>query len=191
MAGDIGTAEDGQEGDTIYMPPELLSSSVKHPSADIFSLGLTLYELASPIGWEIPVEGPRWHELRGGSHVPEFSLSRHPDLSQLIKATIDREQANRPSADIILKQYPLVNESSCRCDEFLRDYIHDVEIYDRMRETRLHHQTQQSEQTPRNSSTATANSTESYHLHQRELRTPTPGASSLPSSSLFTPNARS
>jgi len=187
MAGDIGTAEDGQEGDTIYMPPELLSSSVKHPSADIFSLGLTLYELASPVGWEMPVEGPRWHELRSGLHAPELSPSCHPDLSQLIKATIGRNQANRPSAHAILEQYPLVNGSSCRCDEFLRDYIHDVEIYDCMQEARLH-QVQPSEQTPRNNSNAMTNITESYHLHQRELRTPTPGASSIPSSLLFTPN---
>ena len=42
MAGDVGTSEDGQEGDTLYMAPELLSSAARHPSADIFSLGLTL-----------------------------------------------------------------------------------------------------------------------------------------------------
>ena len=72
MAGEVGTCEDGQEGDTMYMAPELLASGVKQPCADIFSLGLTLYEMsAGCCGWELPSEGPGWHELQSGSHVPE------------------------------------------------------------------------------------------------------------------------
>jgi serine/threonine protein kinase len=72
MAGEVGTCEDGQEGDTMYMALELLASCVKQPCADIFSLGLTLYEMsAGCCGWELPSEGPGWHELQSGSHVPE------------------------------------------------------------------------------------------------------------------------
>ena len=33
------------QGDTKYMAPELLNSLDRYPSADIFSLGLTLYEV--------------------------------------------------------------------------------------------------------------------------------------------------
>jgi membrane-associated tyrosine/threonine-specific cdc2-inhibitory kinase len=170
MAGDVGTAEDGQEGDTVYMPPELLSSSVKQPSGDIFSLGLTLYELASSIGWEMPVEGPRWHEVRGGSHVPELPSSRHCDLARLVQATISSDQAKRPSADDILTGLELVKEAGSRRDEFLRDYLHDVEKYDREREER---ESLLGGQTPRN-------------MEQRELRTPTPGIPLAPL--IFTPN---
>ena len=101
-------AEDRQECDTIYMLPEILSLSVNYPSADIFSLCLTLYELASPLGLKIPVEGLRWYQLRDGVHTPELSPSCHPDLSQSIKAMISREQSIQPMADHILKQYPLV-----------------------------------------------------------------------------------
>lgn len=171
MAGEIGTSEDGQEGDTVYMPPELLSSSVKEPSADIFSLGLTLYELASDIGWQIPVEGPLWHEVRGGSHVPELPASRHPDLGRLIQAAIAVDRTKRPSADDILSNFILVREAGSRCDEFLRDYLLDNERNDREREER-EALLVQPEQTPRN-------------LDQRELRTPTPGLPLAPC--LFTP----
>ena len=69
MAGNIRMVEDRKESDTIYMLPEILSSSVNYPSADIFSLCLTLYELASPFGLEIPIEGLTWYQLRHGVHL--------------------------------------------------------------------------------------------------------------------------
>lgn len=172
MAGEIGTAEDGHEGDTVYMAPELLSSSVKQPSADIFSLGLTLYELASDIGWQMPVEGPRWHEVRGGNHVPELPVSRHIDLVRLIQAAISADRTKRPSADEILNGLRLVREAGSRCDEFLRDYLMDIERNDREREVQ-EALLAQPEQTPRNS-------------EHRQVRTPTPGLPTVPF--LFTPN---
>lgn len=172
MAGEVGTAEDGQEGDTVYMAPELLSSSEKQPSADIFSLGLTLYELASDIGWQMPFEGPRWHEVRGGHHVPELPPSRHFDLVRLIQAAIRADQTKRPSADEILNCFSLVKNAGSRCDEFLRDYLLDIERNDREREVR-EALLAQPEQTPRNSV-------------QREVRTPTPGMPLVPF--FFTPN---
>ena len=44
MATTQGPGEDGEEGDQRYMAPELLASNDHRPSADIFSLALTLYE---------------------------------------------------------------------------------------------------------------------------------------------------
>jgi len=137
IAGDIGTSEDGQEGDTSYMAPELLSSGTRHPSADIFSLGLTLYELASNLSWELPSEGPRWQELRHGSHTPDLPSSRSPELGQLIHAMLKPDPTLRPSADAILDHVTQVKEAGNRCDEFLRDYIRDIEAYDRVEEERL------------------------------------------------------
>ena len=136
MAGDIGTAEDGQEGDTSYMAPELLSSGTRQPSADIFSLGLTLYELASNLSWQLPSEGPRWQELRHGSHTPDLPCSRNPALGHLIQKMIRPDPTLRPSADAILEQVPHVKEAGGGCNEFLRDYIRDIEAYDRIEEER-------------------------------------------------------
>ena len=58
------------------MAPELLDSSDRYPSADIFSLGLTLYEVCTltyhrerlGLGLSsLPPEGHDWHVLRQGS----------------------------------------------------------------------------------------------------------------------------
>ena len=136
MAGDVGTSEDGQEGDTLYMAPELLSSAASHPSADIFSLGLTLYDLASSSSWELPSEGSRWQELRNGSHFPDLPLSRSPEVSQLIKAMVNPDPRQRPTSDDILQRVEKVKESGNRCDDFLRDYIMDINEYDRVEEER-------------------------------------------------------
>mmetsp|Transcript_10194 Transcript_10194/g.14964 ORF Transcript_10194/g.14964 Transcript_10194/m.14964 type:complete len:1086 (+) Transcript_10194:410-3667(+) len=148
MAGDVGTAEyDGQEGDTVYMAPELLSScyNVKRDfSADIFSLGLTLYELASPPtgNWELPAEGPRWHELRNGKHVPVLDAGLASDncnLVTLIQSCIG-DKENRPAAQTILTELRRNTTASSSSkqqqsappnDLFLRDYICAIEALDR------------------------------------------------------------
>ena len=75
MAADIGQGEDGHEGDTKYMAKELLNSQDRYPSADIFSLGLTLYEICIAAEYRdmlmanqsvLPSEGTEWQKLRAG-----------------------------------------------------------------------------------------------------------------------------
>ena len=148
MAGDIGSQGDGQEGDARYMPPELLSSVTRQPSADIFSLGLTLYEVATESHVEMPSEGPDWHELRSDTG-PVLPNSRGSDLIGLIKSMTDPSEKRRPTADDIL-QMKKVADAGSGCDAFLRDYILDIEEYDRMEEERtsIDHQ---DTKTPRNS----------------------------------------
>jgi serine/threonine protein kinase len=137
LAGDIGTRDDGQEGDTAYMPSEvLLSSCEKHPSADIFCLGLALYELAASPSWLLPREGDRWHEIRSGTHRPDLPRSRSESLLKLIQAMTHPSFKERPSAESILelKEVKLANATS---DSFLSRYITDVERYDLRREKEI------------------------------------------------------
>lgn len=152
MAGDIGTSEDGQEGDQKYMAPELLSSDVKHPSADMFSLGLTLYELASSLSFDVPSEGPLWHELRSGRKVnhPSADLpsSRDVDLVRLVRQLINPDHKARPSADTVLRD-PKVRKAGTDRDEFLTAYISDVDNYDRAQDKETGNQ-RTDDQTPRN-----------------------------------------
>lgn len=172
MAGETGTIEDGQEGDTVYMPRELLSSGVKHPSADIFSLGLTIYELASAVTWELPTEGVRWHGLRSGSHVPEIPKSRSQELVKLIREMISPDRDKRPSADAILESVSLVKEAGIAPDLFLRDYIEDVHEQDLKRERQLavaHEEANRRRFTP---TTSVVNRHESDRTWN--VRTPTP-----------------
>lgn len=55
------------EGDSRYVAPELLQGRFTK-AADIFSLGITILELASKL--ELPKNGYLWHELRNGQ-LPE------------------------------------------------------------------------------------------------------------------------
>jgi serine/threonine protein kinase len=136
LARHVDSMEEGEEGDTAYMSSELLlSSDLKYPKkCDIFSLGLTLYELSCD-NLELPVEGPRWHELRCGDHDPILPPIRSGALKDMIKCMISRSQ-DRPSADMILS-HDKVTAAGSWYDNFLHDYIHDIEVADIEREKRL------------------------------------------------------
>ena len=144
MAGDVGTV--GEEGDTKYMPPELLSSGKRLPSSDIFSLGLTLYEVAADHQIEMPSEGPRWHDLRVDK-APDLPSHRGSEMVELIKAMTNPSTCSRPTADFILTNAK-VKAAGHGCDYFLGDYIRDVEEFDRVEEARLA-SNQCEDQTPR------------------------------------------
>lgn len=55
------------EGDSRYIAPEILSGRFTK-AADIFSLGITILELAYNL--ELPKNGHLWHVLRSG-HLPD------------------------------------------------------------------------------------------------------------------------
>ena len=133
LAGDIGAINDGQEGDTAYMPKELLSSCAKHPGADIFSLGVTLYEMAASVSWSLPREGDCWQDLRSGSHIPNIPTSRSKSLLVLIQSMICPIASERPSAEAV-SEHVDVKPASALSDSFLSQYVKDVELYDSMRE---------------------------------------------------------
>lgn len=73
-----------EEGDCRYLPAEILSEDFTHLcQADIFALGITLYEAGG--GGALPKNGDRWHELRNGN-VPDLPrLSR--EFNDLIKVS--------------------------------------------------------------------------------------------------------
>lgn len=147
MARSIGSSEDGQEGDQKYMALEMLESGTSFPTADIFSLGLTLYEMASNLNFTVPSDGNRWHELRSGQHTLEFPADRSAELAQLIRVMIDPDREKRPSADTILSIGSVSVAGRAR-NNFLRDYIHDVEECEKREEERV--DCRQDEQTPQN-----------------------------------------
>jgi len=147
LAGSIGSSGDGQEGDTRYLPSELLASATRHSSADIFSLGLTLYEIATDEHIEMPSEGPRWHQLRS-SDEPKLPACRGDNLQRLLQSMTDPDERKRPTADTILDN-ETVKAAGYEVDTFLQDYIRDVEEFDKREEERLAVDRAE-DQTPRN-----------------------------------------
>ena len=135
LAGSIGSSAEGQEGDTRYLPPELLTSATRHTSSDIFSLGLTLFEIATDEQIEMPSEGLRWHQLRSAGE-PKLPTCRGENLQCLLQSMTNPDVAKRPTADMILNNEN-VKAAGIEEDTFLRDYIEDVEEYDRREEERL------------------------------------------------------
>ena len=72
LSGGIGM-DDDVEGDSRYMAGELLNVGGRGPPADMFSLGLSAFELAWNIS-PLPAEGPMWHDLREGRLPPPPSV---------------------------------------------------------------------------------------------------------------------
>lgn len=103
-----------EEGDCRYLPNEILQEDFTHlQKADIFSLGITLYEAAG--GGPLPKNGPEWHRLRDGD-VPDLpNLSR--EFNDLIKLMIHPDPSKRPSSATIFNHpvlSPLDNKTKAQ-----------------------------------------------------------------------------
>jgi Protein kinase domain. len=178
MAGEMGTVQDGHEGDTAYMPGELLENPKKDPKGDIFSLGITLYELAASGNWVIPREGHRWLNIRDASHLPDVPKERGSVMINLIRRMISPDKEVRPTADEILANNKFLYDSAIQADKFLADYIKDVNIFFATREREavdVQQKLAQNRRTP----TPMLNKPSADSDRYWSVRTPTPGSGPL------------
>ncbi|KAG2260455.1 hypothetical protein Bca4012_008467 [Brassica carinata] len=89
-----------EEGDARYMPQEILNENYEHlDKVDIFSLGVTVYEL---------IRGSPLAESRNQSlNIKEGKLPLLPghslQLQQLLKTMMDRDPTRRPSAREVME----------------------------------------------------------------------------------------
>eukprot|EP01116_Phalansterium_solitarium_P019052 TRINITY_DN5218_c0_g1_i2.p1 TRINITY_DN5218_c0_g1~~TRINITY_DN5218_c0_g1_i2.p1 ORF type:complete len:682 (+),score=105.15 TRINITY_DN5218_c0_g1_i2:175-2220(+) len=94
----------GEEGDSRYLPPELLAEQgIQLPKADVFSLGCAIYELAR--GKPLPKNGPEWKEIREGVIIvpPVYT----PPFGELLRSMLHPQPEHRPSAAQLLS-HPLL-----------------------------------------------------------------------------------
>ncbi|MFH4976632.1 hypothetical protein AB6A40_003341 [Gnathostoma spinigerum] len=89
-----------QEGDSKYLAPEVLNSTPDKP-ADIFSLGITMLELATDM--DLPSRGEGWHILREGEIPEEFTHDLPPKLRYMIFWMMDPDPNKRPTADQLVQ----------------------------------------------------------------------------------------
>lgn len=96
------------------MAKELLNDLNRLPSADLFSFGLTLYEIASIHTMEpaneidgilgrplsLPTEGEGWHQLRDGAAPP--LVGRPQTMANMVQAMLHPNPDRRPTASQLL-----------------------------------------------------------------------------------------
>nr|XP_055196452.1 membrane-associated tyrosine- and threonine-specific cdc2-inhibitory kinase isoform X3 [Nyctereutes procyonoides] len=98
---ELGTsgAGEAQEGDPRYMAPELLQGSYG-TAADVFSLGLTVLEVACNM--ELPHGGEGWQQLRQGYLPPEFTAGLSSELRSVLTMMLEPDPKLRATAEALL-----------------------------------------------------------------------------------------
>uniref|UniRef100_A0A6I8NPY5 Membrane-associated tyrosine- and threonine-specific cdc2-inhibitory kinase n=1 Tax=Ornithorhynchus anatinus TaxID=9258 RepID=A0A6I8NPY5_ORNAN len=92
-------ASEAQEGDPRYMAPELLQGCYG-TAADVFSLGLTILEVACNM--ELPRGGEGWQQLRRGYLPPEFTAGLSHELRSVLTMMLEPEPERRATAETLL-----------------------------------------------------------------------------------------
>ncbi|XP_068100198.1 membrane-associated tyrosine- and threonine-specific cdc2-inhibitory kinase isoform X2 [Hyperolius riggenbachi] len=87
---------EAQEGDPRYMAPELLDG-VFTKAADVFSLGMTLLEVACNM--ELPRGGESWQQLRKGHLPTEFTSQLPTDFLKVLGAMLEPDYRCRATVD--------------------------------------------------------------------------------------------
>jgi serine/threonine protein kinase len=97
------------EGDSRYLARDLLQDDAPNKvKCDIFSLGISIYELAS--GRPLPKEGDAWRELREG-HVPPLPYGYSNQFRRMLARMMHPIAFSRPSTADLLRE-PLLLSST-------------------------------------------------------------------------------
>jgi len=88
------------EGDPRYLATEVLESRNFSKAADIFSLGVTILELACDL--DLPKYGTLWHKLRDEGPNPSLTSKLSHDLRRVIQLMMTKHQERRPTVKQLL-----------------------------------------------------------------------------------------
>jgi len=122
------SSDEIEEGDARYLAPELLNSEEydekpELTKADVFSLGITLFELAT--GFTIPMNGNDWHDLRNERlDVLDNVLHLSDSFKRVIKLMLRRDPKQRPSVkELLTKHLPNELEVALKWEKIERNLL--------------------------------------------------------------------
>jgi len=96
---------DLSEGDSRYIAPELLEENYEHlTKADIYSLGMSAYELCRASQQPLPSGGEEWHQIRRGYLEP---MTVDSELVSLIREMLCPDPCLRPCARDVIRRLGL------------------------------------------------------------------------------------
>mmetsp|Transcript_51326 Transcript_51326/g.77961 ORF Transcript_51326/g.77961 Transcript_51326/m.77961 type:complete len:718 (+) Transcript_51326:343-2496(+) len=103
----VSNHQDVEEGDSRYMSNEMLSGEHDDlTKSDIFSLGITLYELCLG-GRGLPSNGPEWQALRSGNVKQPHDIPN--EMFRIMQLMMNPAYMSRPSASELLKRPQLLS----------------------------------------------------------------------------------
>jgi len=104
--------DDISEGDCRYLAKEVLQGNLSDlPKADVFSLGFTLYELATNPK-PLPCNGEEWHALREGRLEFDLLSPLGESLVALLQKMIHSVPKDRPSCDEVARHPSVAPEAT-------------------------------------------------------------------------------
>jgi len=106
-----------REGDSKYLAPEVLRGNISK-SCDIFSLGITILELACDL--DLPSKGTLWSELRERGPQNSLTLQLSPELRRVIQLMMIKDPERRPGVNQILELPSVAKAARRREREVMR-----------------------------------------------------------------------
>lgn len=98
-----------EEGDSRYLAPELLEWSIRDKDltkSDLFSLGITGYELCVGGVNRLPQNGAEWHSLRNNEfHLVPSKDGLTQEMVDIIRNLMHSDPSQRPAAEIMLTTF--------------------------------------------------------------------------------------
>ena len=116
------------EGDPRYLASEILESRTFSKAADIFSLGVTILEVACDL--DLPKYGTLWHKLRQDGPDPSLTAKLSPDLRRVIQLMMTKFSDRRPTVKALLA-LPSVKKALERRQRelWLREIVSSLKLF--------------------------------------------------------------